>query len=289
MKVFPYWAKASHEGVDHRGKPCRYDAWGWSRAGMAEAHAMAMERARQAHQRRQTNEAALREYDYLSIPLREEVVEELCDGEETFAAITRNRYGALVLNTAGVCFIDIDYPYEAAPGALARLIMRLFPGWAARRAAAIAQERKARELRTREWMASSGRAARLYQTAAGLRLLLTDRCFDPTSEEVQGIFRTLQCDRLYQRLTLNQKSFRARLTPKPWRCGCAKPPGAWPREGEEARQFAHWLQGYEAALGRWGTCTLLETTGPYPDDSRIARVVRVHDAHACAPEDRPLA
>jgi len=38
------------------------------------------------------------------------------------------------------------------------------------------------------------------------------------------VFDTLGADPPYRRLCRTQKCFLARLTPKPWRCGVAKPP-----------------------------------------------------------------
>ena len=42
------------------------------------------------------------------------------------AAVTRNGYGALVLNTAQAMFVDIDFPEPGGGAGLSRLVGRLF-------------------------------------------------------------------------------------------------------------------------------------------------------------------
>ena len=65
-------------------------------------------------------------YAYAERPLREELVEELEHAGERTAAITRNSYGSLVLNTEGGMFVDIDYPPRESFSALRRAFGRLF-------------------------------------------------------------------------------------------------------------------------------------------------------------------
>ena len=60
---------------------------------------------------------------------------------------------------------------------------------------------------------------RLYRTPAGLRLMAVHRPFDPRGEETKACFDALGVDPVYARMCFNQRCFRARLTPKPWRIG----------------------------------------------------------------------
>ena len=60
---------------------------------------------------------------------------------------------------------------------------------------------------------------RIYRTRAGLRLLATHALFDPEAAASDGVFDALGADPLYRQLCKTQKCYRARLTPKPWRCG----------------------------------------------------------------------
>ena len=64
--------------------------------------------------------------------------------------------------------------------------------------------------------------------------------------------KALGADPAFLHLCRIQGSFRARLTPKPWRCGQANPPGSFPREPEAQAAFAEWLAQYQRVDGRQG-------------------------------------
>ena len=53
--------------------------------------------------------------------MREEIVEGVRSGNEIAGIVTRNGYGALVLNARQALFIDVDRPAPASPGLLGRL------------------------------------------------------------------------------------------------------------------------------------------------------------------------
>lgn len=84
-------------------------------------------------------------------------------------------------------------------------------------------------------------------------------------------------------------SFRARLTPKPWRIGKAAPPGDSPREDERLRQaFEKWLQEYDRAAGSKATCQFVETIGSGTIHPEVAHIV-LHDERTRATSALPLA
>jgi hypothetical protein len=87
------------------------------------------------------------------------------------------------------------------------------------------------------------------------------RDYDPAGREAQDLMKATGTDPWFVRLCLAQKSFRARLTPKPWRVGVKAPPGEYPREGETSQRFAEWLREYESASRGYATCRFLETVG----------------------------
>ncbi len=60
---------------------------------------------------------------------------------------------------------------------------------------------------------------RIYRTKAGFRLLATHRPVFPSEPLAEEAFQEFKADILYRKLCVNQKCFRARLTPKSWRCG----------------------------------------------------------------------
>ena len=104
MKIPKYWASETQHIKDSHGHPLRLKCWRWSDDSVAAAQAAARERintvARTLH-----SVDDLERYGYgARQPLREEIIKTINDD----TIITRNAYGALVLNTARVMFIDID-------------------------------------------------------------------------------------------------------------------------------------------------------------------------------------
>lgn len=290
MQIPPYWVRGTYSAFDREGRELNCWAYGWSFTSEDEAHALAVERARRALERRSDARRA-HDYDY-STPLREEIVDTLSIDDQPLALVTRNRYGALVLNTARVMFVDIDLETRsAAPsdlGFFARLKWAFSPAY--RRARQAAGDRACRD-EILAWLAADRRrAGRLYRTHSGYRLLLTDRLYQPREPDVAEIFNALRCDRLYRRLTERQECFRARLTPKPWRCGLERPPSIFPYVNAAAEQRQQqWLRRYEQASRAYRTCELLEAVGPAPDDDEIARIVELHDAFVLGAPPQPLA
>lgn len=106
--------------------------------------------------------------------------------------ISQGRRGLRVLSTDFVMFVDVDADTKSEENALFRLA---------------------------EYCAYNPHDGFLvYRTRAGLRYLCTTRLFDPESDETKTIMRSLDADPKYILLCEAQKSFRARLTPKPNRC-----------------------------------------------------------------------
>ncbi len=192
-----------------------------------------------------------RAYLYGERPMREEVVRELAAGDGGPAAVvTRNSFGCLVLNTARVMFVDVDLPGSrqatSSGGWLARLLGRGGQG-AGDGAEARALERLDAWVRTHP-----GTGFRVYRTRAGLRYLETSGLHEPASDRAEALLGALGCDPLYVRLCRAQQSFRARLTPKPWRCGIVGAPVAVPARERRARggvsPMARALRRYVIAL-----------------------------------------
>lgn len=97
-----------------------------------------------------------------------------------------------------------------------------------------------------------------------------------------------QSDILYMRLCQAQESFRARLTPKPWRCGVKNPPNRFPWEQpSQENLFRSWQQQYEQSSTRFGVCHLVRELGDTRPHPRIAPVLALHDQLACS--NLPLA
>lgn len=136
----------------------------------------------------------------------------------------------------------------------------------------------------------NGCSMRIYQTAAGLRCLITNQSFDPTSGDVADILHRFGSDPLYARLCKAQECFRARLTPKPWRCGIDHPPGRYPfRNDAHEATYRAWEDKYHNTISGYSTCRLRETIGEGRVHDELAAVVEEHDTYACFDESLPLA
>jgi hypothetical protein len=273
---FPkHWARGSHEGTT---------CWGWSDADEGDARRKAEERARvvaakvdgSAH-RRET----LERYPYGRRPLKEKVLEEIRDaGGETHAVLTRNSYGAVVLSTARIPFVDIDVESgaeEPQRGLLAWL-RRLFTEPPVDvEAKGPSLDRKLEEIEgwTRahpEW------SFRIYKTYGGLRLLVTSPLVEPKSDRFGQLCRDLGADPIYMRLCQELRSYRARLSPKPWRCGALRPPVEWPFQSkEEEREFERWLEEYRTLGEQFATCGYVTRFGSDEGDSDVRTIVEFHD------------
>jgi hypothetical protein len=283
---FPrHWAKASAEATTAKGRVVKASCWRSSDASLEHARAAAADAAHRVARRLAAGDAVrLARYAYGDQPLREEVLDTIGGPER--AVITRNAYGCRVLNAARVLFVDVDFP-EPRPGAgLARGLRRLF----GRDARADAPEPAARA-KIEAWLAAHPDwGLRIYRTRAGLRLAATHALFDPSTPATWDAMTALGCDPLYLRLCRAQQSFRARLTPKPWRCGARVPPARFPFEtAAEERTFQSWRADYDQRQRRFATCALVDSLGAVARDGEVDQILAVHDAETRVGSGLPLA
>ncbi len=273
MKIPKYWAKSTAKVRGDRGE---FDLtfWRWSDTSQADASQAADARAREMAARF-TSFRDLDRYGYADRPLREEIIESIkgSDGRES-AVVTRNSYGALILNAARVMFIDIDFDTKPKPGGLSGLFRLGGKAPLSPEADHLARiEDWAR--RHPQW------SMRVYRTFGGLRGLITNELFEPTDPGSTDVLKSLNSDPLYVRLCRAQECFRARLTPKPWRCGIPNPPSRYPWPTTEAEMAQRqWERAYEYAGNRYTTCKLVKQFGSASMPSDVARVVEIHDRYA---------
>src|SRR5690606_23386846 len=137
-------------------------------------------------------------YAYGDRPLREEVLREYFDrGGSLEAAITRNSYGAAILNTARVAFLDVDLPTPSGVSSFAAAASR----WLRREPApdplalaAPALERLEAWLRDHPvW------GVRIYRTRSGLRYLITHGTFSQEDSQHRACMDALGVDAQYHR------------------------------------------------------------------------------------------
>ena len=325
MLIPRYWSRAESHATTPDGKPVRFHVWRGSRSSAAEAQALADEAVARIAERVRQGAGFPERYAYADRPLREEVVRELPGlggAEAPDAAITRNSYGALVLNAARAFFIDVDVedagprPQQQAspaatpaqslwglvdslpiPGGLRSIVDSFRPpassggGPAAPPPAATGDPTSAALDRLRGWvMARPEWRVRVYRTYAGLRYLVTHAPFSPTDAAVQAAMRALGTDPQYVRLCQVQKSFRARLTPKPWRIGLPNPPVRFPFDGPgDESAMRGWEARYDAASAGRATCRFLEEIGAGAEHPDIAPLRALHDEQTKATSGLPLA
>jgi hypothetical protein len=279
MKIARYWTKGKAEATSPSGKLINVTSWGWSALTQEEADRRADEASRRAARRIEAGEPLPRGYGYSDRPPREEIVEEFTNADgEPFATVTRNSYGSLILNTRDLMFIDIDIPQEPAGGGLLRTIKSLFGGTPPESPEARVQKRIAALAEThREY------TLRLYRTFAGFRCAVVNRRISSGSPESRRLLEEFDADPLYVKLCQNQQSYRARLTPKYWRCGAPRPPNRFPWETEaEERAYRAWEREYEERCGAFATCLLVEQFGTQEANAEARMLIDFHDRHTKA-------
>jgi hypothetical protein len=257
------------------GKLGPFACWKFSNNSQEEAQQLANERVRQISEKFRKEKIPPQKYLYSDQRLREPVIEEIHN-----SVISRNAYGCLVLNTADVMFVDVDFPVIKRPS----LLRRLFKG--------PEKDVSAETLSQIEsWTANNDKWGwRVYRTFAGYRLLATNGVFSPESPEVDAVFKSLGSDPLYQVLCKVQKCFRARLTPKPWRCDVAAPSVRWPwASDEESNIFKNWEQKYDLQSKNFATCKLVKAIGNPIVHPSVQPIIELHDRLTLVGKDLPLA
>jgi len=348
MLIPRFWSRAESQAVTPDGRTVQLQLWRGARGSEAEAQAAARQAVERMADRVRSGAGFPDKYSYGDRPLREEVIREIPGSgspDDPDAALTRNSYGAVVLNAARAFFIDVDVadsepreqsssgaqsqsgggipqnPAQAVqevanqvwnvvdslplPGGLKSFLGAFRPSAPSTPPPAPAPaapappppppassdptspmvERLRRFVATRpEWR------VRVYRTYAGLRYLVTHAPFNPTDAEVQSTLAALGADPQYIRLTQVQKSFRARLTPKPWRIGVANPPVSFPYEDpSQERRLREWVAQYDADSAGRATCRFLEEIGSGAEHPDVARIRALHDEQTKATSALPLA
>jgi hypothetical protein len=300
MKLAKYWARGSEEFEGQRAT-----ARGWSNTSVDEAREVARKTAARVAQKLAAG-GDKGQYLYGDRPLPEPIVREFLDSSgATRAAVTRNAYGALVLNTRDMMFIDIDRDETATPAPAAETVQAVADLLTSGLRSLFGKSAPPPPLPPpppppsapvsdvpAEIVAIIERhqlSTRVYKTAAGYRLLVTDARYTPDDPRAQALLQQFGSDPLYVRLCSMQQSFRARLTPKPWRCDLGVPPVTFPFETPQAEaQYAEWVRKYTAATRMYATCRFLDSTGDKME-SDFEELIAFHDQETKAKTSMPLA
>jgi hypothetical protein len=205
-------------------------------------------------------------------------------------ALTRNRYGSVVLNTPRLMILDVDNqdlqpkPEQASskPFSLSEFLRNLFstlppvsPPPSLLPPELLAQV----QLRLAAWLhLYPNWNFRLYRTRLGFRLIVTYQLLDPNSPEAQEVFAAMRTDPIYVRLCQMQDCYRARLSPKPWRIGWMRPTHHFPYDtAEQQVQQQEWEQQYTARSEAFSVC---EWVGEYGSGYVLPEVeclIMLHD------------
>jgi hypothetical protein len=285
MNIPKYWAK-HEQRIEGPGRRIFLRNWQGSDVSPEDAQRKAESRAAEIAQKIALG-GELDRYGYGERPLREEIREAVRNRfRDEVGIVTRNAYGALVLNAEKAMFADIDIPGMDKP----RRKGGLFGG---KKESFSLDPYLPAVRRVEEWVAKHPEyGIRIYATYAGLRCLILNTVFHPESDHAADVLRELNSDPLYMRLCKAQECFRARLTPKPWRCGMSQPRGElrYPRADPALEQdFREWEQRYEAALAPYAVCTLVKQIGSRTVHPDVEAVREYHDRATRAESGLPLA
>ena len=284
MKFPKYWAKGSTEFPLQVQNPSTgqeggsFSCWGWSDVSVEAAEKKGAERAAAAEKIiREGGKPRSNEYLYGDRPFREEVLEEWADGDEDpYAIVSVNSYGCRVLNTNSVMFVDVDLPEPESLPFLVHVVKSLF-GSDEPSPREVQEDKALAKLRDLA-QSDSKFGVRVYRTFAGLRYLLTHVHADPASVTTSKIMELLGADPLYVKLCERQECFRARLTPKPWRCGMLRAHKSFPWADKTAEErFRDWEREYSEKAQSFASCHYVTQMGVDAVDQEIARVVEFHD------------
>ncbi|NMA47039.1 MAG: hypothetical protein GX945_10810 [Lentisphaerae bacterium] len=215
-------------------------------------------------------------------PICEEVVKVL----DEHNVITRNRYGALVLNSEDHVFLDIDF--SAPPATLfSRLFSAIvYSGKAPADPDVLRQKTIDRVLLAVRMSAFSYLRYRLYETKQGLRLVVGGARIPAQSVFMDELCKTFAVDERYALLCRQQNCFRARLTPKPARLRLAYPKGLrFPYEAAGAAHMAAWVQTYNERSAKYAVCRLLTELG----GAQSSPILDIHDMLCKVDTTLPLA
>jgi hypothetical protein len=252
MKIYKYWVVEKAK-VRIDGEEKEITCYGGSNNSEQDASARAREKVELIEKKIAGERHA---FDSYEVEIREEIVQSV----DEKAAITRNRYGAQVLNVEDLMIMDIDRPR--------------FSFWDLFRKPKDGKTRIVEMVRVLSQKPGySGLGFRIYETHSGIRVIVLGQTFDAKAAETRRMMKEFNCDRLYMLMCRKQDCFRARLTPKPYRMKLKGYKVKFPRTSDEENEFRQWLGGYEAASRNFRVCKFIEQVGV----GSVNDKVRLHD------------
>ncbi len=269
MKIYKYW-KIEETKIQFGYQEKEISCYGGSNISEEDASAKARKKLEEVKRKIKGDCNVFDDYE---VEIREEVVRVLDES----SIITRNRYGAQVLNTENLMFLDIDKPK--------------FSFWNLFRKSN-SDSNKARIIKMIHKLVQKPiyceYGFRVYETSKGIRLIVLGKKFDPKDSATRAMMFEFNCDRWYTYLCSKQDCFRARLTPKPSRIKVREPRVKFPRDHKAEIEFQQWLLEYEKASWNFSVCKFVEQIGANYY-MHIPEVVQIHDEITRANQNRQLA
>ena len=260
MRFPPFWHRAALP--DEPPPPSPYPiappfiGHGWSYESEDDARTQALAKAQRVknHFVHHTGERPAWAWTYYPADgdiIREVVLERSRDVAPVAWVISRNSYGAHVLNVDGMAIIDVDAPERPSPDVWPefglRSMLRRFVG-APQQPPTPADPADAMQPGLIELLDAQTLGGRLYRTAGGFRIVITSEPMRWDDPRLDALMSTTGADPQYVRLCRQQQCCRARLTPKSWRVGVPAPvrvPRPW--TAPDHWDPADWSARYDAA------------------------------------------
>ena len=266
MKLFNIWA--SEKGIIViEGEKKEVTCYGGSNVSIEEARSRAKEKIERLQRKVNGDRRVVADYE---VEIREEILQVIDDK----SIITRNRYGAQVLNAENLMFLDIDKPKSS----FGDLFKKKDPA-----------QHKARIFDSIRKLAASPKYSafgfRIYETFQGARVIVLGKDFNMRDLETVFMMNEFNCDGLYVAICRKQACFRARLTPKPYRMDMQSYKVQYPRETEDPA-FQNWLRDYEYKSRNFSSCRFIEQIG---QNHALPEAVRIHDEITGTGYNLPLA
>ena len=254
MKLFKIWTSEKGKVVID-GEEKEVTCYGGSNTSIEEARLRAKEKIERLQRKINRDKQVLADYE---VEIREEILQTIDDK----SIITRNRYGAQVLNAENLMFLDIDKPKTSFAG----LFKKNNP-----------QQDKVKIFDMIRKLATSPKYSalgfRIYETFQGARVIVLGRDFSVRDRDTIAMMNEFNCDALYVAICRKQVCFRARLTPKPYRMKMQAYKVQYPRDGDDPA-FQNWLKEYEYQSRNFSSCKFIEQVGA---SYSTPEAVQIHD------------
>jgi hypothetical protein len=266
MKIYKHWV-AEKQKILIDDEEQEITCYGGSNISTDDARLRAREKTEKIQRKIEGEKHVFDEYE---AEIREEILQTI----DNHSAITRNRYGAQVLNAENLMILDIDKPKSSFGDLFKRKD---------------AESDKAKILDMVRKLVTSSKykdyGYRIYETYQGARVIVLGKDFNPRDHETKKMMDEFNCDPLYTRLCIKQGCYRARLTPKPYRMNMRAYKVRFPRNGDD-HEFQQWLTNYESESRSFSVCNLIEQIGM---SHHLNDVIRLHDDITGVDFRQPLA